>query len=181
MTQHPLEPAAAPAAPPALLVVMGVSGAGKSTVARLLADHLGCAMLEGDDLHSPRNVSRMAAGIPLTDEDRHDWLDAVAGRLATAARSGTRLVVACSALKRSYRDVLRRGAPGTVFVYLAAPRDVLAERLAARRHHFMPATLLDSQLALLEPPAADEAAVTVDVSQTSADALQAALRALATR
>lgn len=141
---------------------MGVSGSGKSTVGELLAARLGIPFLDADDLHPLTNVDKMAAGIPLTDDDRWPWLDAV-GR-ALAAASGTGLVVACSALKRSYRDAIRVQVPSAVFAYLAGSRALLASRLGDREGHFMPAALLDSQLETLQVPGDDETAITVDVA-----------------
>jgi gluconokinase len=147
------------AEPAQVLVVMGVSGSGKSTLAVELAARLGWDFAEGDDLHSPANVAKMAAGHPLTDADRAPWLAAVAAWIdaeLAAERSG---VITCSALKRRYRDRLRR--PGVRFVYLDVAPDELARRLQRRAGHFMPAGLLASQLADLEPPGPDEAAVAV--------------------
>lgn len=145
-------------------VVMGVSGSGKSLIGALLAAALGLEFVEGDAYHPPENVARMSAGIALTDEDRQSWLAAIAARLDAARRSGVGLVVSCSALKRSYRDVLRAGRD-VQFVYLEGNRSLLEQRLARRRGHFMPSSLLDSQLAILEPPAADEEAWVCDISQ----------------
>ncbi|AND70345.1 gluconokinase [Dyella thiooxydans] len=148
------------AAPPAL-VVMGVSGSGKSHVGAALAAALGAHFLDADDLHPEPNLRKMAAGVPLDDRDRMPWLDAVAAWIAAWQAGGEAGVVACSALRRSYRDRLRAGAPDLGFVHLAVPRDELARRMRQRRH-FMPPSLLDSQLAALEPPAADEDACTLD-------------------
>ena len=147
-----------------MVVVMGVSGCGKSTVGVQLAQALGVEFLEGDRLHSQRNVERMASGIALTDEDRRGWLELLSGHLARARREGHGLVVSCSALKRSYRDILRGGAPGLVLVHLTGAPALLAQRTAQRTGHYMPASLLQSQLATLEPPGADESALTVDVA-----------------
>ncbi|MDP1647368.1 MAG: gluconokinase [Rubrivivax sp.] len=147
---------------PVTIVVMGVSGCGKSTVGRALAAALGLPFIEGDELHPPRNVALMAAGTPLSDEDRLDWLQAVAAALAGAA--GTGAVVACSALKRRYRDKLRSRAPALRLVHLTGEPALLAERLQGRSGHYMPASLLQSQLDILEPPQADEAAITLDVT-----------------
>lgn len=155
------------------VVVMGVSGSGKSTVGWLLARRLDVAFVDADGLHPPANVAKMTAGEPLTDADRLPWLRAVAAELA-AAPAGA--VVACSALRRRYRDVLRDGAPGVTFVHLDGSRDVLAARLAARLDHFMPASLLDSQLATLEPLDADEAGVVLDVGETPDRLAEAAAR-----
>jgi gluconokinase len=147
---------------PLVLVMMGVSGCGKSTVAALMAGQLGWPFKEGDALHSASNIEKMKAGHPLTD-DRLPWLDQVAawvdGRL-TAGESG---LITCSALKRSYRDVINRRGSGVVFVYLAGSRETIAARLAARVGHFMPPSLLDSQFADLEEPTPDEPAIRVDI------------------
>ncbi|MBE7418265.1 MAG: gluconokinase [Ideonella sp.] len=145
---------------------MGVSGSGKTTVGRALAQALGFAFVEGDELHPQRNVARMAAGVALTDADRDGWLDAIAARLARATADGEGLVVSCSALKRAYRDRLRAAAPGLHFVYLHGTPQLLGERLAGRRGHYMPASLLPSQLQTLEPPVADEGAVVFDITET---------------
>jgi gluconokinase len=148
-------------------VVMGVSASGKSTVGRLLAQRLDVEYLDGDDFHSPQNVARMAAGHALTDADRQGWLLALSERLAQAQREGKGVVLSCSALKRAYRDVLRRGAPQLVLVYLFGSRELLAARIAARSDHYMPASLLDSQLATLETPQADEHALSYDVAASA--------------
>jgi len=144
-----------------LVVVMGVSGCGKTTVGRLLAKRLKAEFLEGDDLHPERNVERMAAGIALTDTDRRDWLRAIAQQLADAHAARYALVVSCSALKRSYRNVLRAASGELAFVHLDAAPALLEQRLSARTDHFMPASLLVSQLETLEPPGADERALTL--------------------
>jgi len=154
--------------PAPLVVVMGVAGSGKSTIGAALAQALGVPFVEGDDFHPAENRARMAAGIPLTDEDRYGWLRALAGRLAQARQAGTGAVLACSALKRAYRDILRAGAPSLRLVFLSGDRAVLAERLAARRGHFMPASLLESQLATLEAPTPDEGAWVVDIRDEAA-------------
>jgi gluconokinase len=145
------------------VVVMGVSGCGKSTVGRLLAEGLGVHYVEGDELHPPENVARMAAGTPLTDADRHGWLQAVAGQLANATTHARGVVVTCSALKRRYRDQLRAGAPDTRFIHLHGPRELLVARLADRTGHYMPPSLLQSQLDTLEPPGPDERALTLSI------------------
>lgn len=139
------------------LVVMGVSGTGKSTIGRGLAETLDLPFVEGDDLHPESNVAKMAAGIPLTDADRAPWLDLIAAELNRP------VVVTCSALKRAYRDRLRRVAPDLVLVYLHGDPELLASRMAQRDGHFMPTALLESQLETLEEPAPDEDAIGVDV------------------
>ena len=158
-----------------LYVMMGVSGAGKSLIGARFAAELDIEFVEGDTLHSPDNVKKMTAGIALTDDDRHAWLLRIAARLREAQRAGVGLIVACSALKRSYRDLLRsHGAADVRFVYLAGGRALLAERLAQRRGHFMPQSLLDSQLATLEAPSPDEHAWVCDIGETP-DMIVAAL------
>lgn len=144
---------------------MGVSGSGKSTVGRALAQGLGLPYIEGDELHPAANVAKMAAGIPLTDDDRKGWLDAIAQRLDDPAARTCGVVVACSALRRVYRDRLRRAAPDLRVVWLHGDEATLARRLAARTGHYMPASLLPSQLATLEPPGDEEVPLAVDVAQ----------------
>jgi gluconokinase len=143
-----------------LVVVMGVSGAGKSTVGNALAALLGVDFVDADALHPEANVTKMAAGTPLTDADRWPWLDLVGAALADASQTGR--VVACSALKRTYRDAIRAAAPTTRFVHLSVPRAALTDRVASRADHFMPASLIDSQLETLEPLESDEPGVRVD-------------------
>ena len=160
--------------------MMGVCGSGKTLIGAQLARELDVEFVEGDDLHPRENVKRMAAGIPLTDDDRHGWLMAIATRLREAKQTGVGLVVSCSALKRRYRDLLRSaGDADTRFVYLAGSRAIIAERMANRRGHFMPPTLLESQLAILEEPSADERAWRCDIS-AAPDAIVADLVARAT-
>jgi gluconokinase len=156
-----------------LYVVMGVSGCGKSLIGTALARALDIDFVEGDDYHSAENVQRMSSGIPLTDDDRSRWLRALAARLRKAKDAGTGLVMTCSALKRSYRDVLRAGAGDVRFVFLRGPRALLAERIAGRRGHFMPPSLLDSQLATLEEPAPDEHAWACDIRESLQDLVAA--------
>ena len=149
-----------------LYVIMGVCGAGKSLIGASLSRQLDVAFVEGDDLHPPDNVKRMAAGIPLTDDDRYGWLLAIAARLRAAKRTGTGLVVSCSALKRKYRELLRTAGDADVrFVYLAGSRALLSERIANRLGHFMPSSLLDSQLSILEEPSPDERAWVCDIAE----------------
>lgn len=158
----------------ASVVVMGVSGSGKSTVGALIADRLGLPFVDGDALHPVGNVTKMSAGIPLTDDDRWPWLDRVGERLSSHAP----VVIACSALRRSYRDRLRAAAPETRFVLLDGPRDLLVARLAARPGHFMPAALLDSQLETLERPELDEHVLVYDIASTLDETVTAAVREL---
>ena len=146
------------------VVVMGVSGSGKSTVGRALAQRLAVHYVEGDDLHPPGNIERMRAGMPLTDADRNGWLQKVAEQLANATAQSRGVVVSCSALKRAYRDILRRGAPDVRFVFLHGDRALLAQRMAGRSGHYMPPSLLQSQLDTLEPPQTDEHAIAIDIA-----------------
>lgn len=154
--------AQSPPAEPVVLVVMGVSGSGKSRVAGVLAGRLGWDLAEGDELHPPENIAKMAAGHPLTDADRWPWLARVEAWIEHHTDAGQCGVITCSALKRSYRDRLR--GDHVVFVYLAGDRELIATRLALRHGHFMPPALLDSQFATLEPPGPDERAITVGIS-----------------
>lgn len=147
-----------------LLVVMGVSGSGKSTVGAALAQRLGVPFEDADDLHPPANIAKMSAGIPLDDDDRRPWLETIGKWLAAHDDHGG--VVSCSALKRAYRDQLRAHAERAVFVHLHGTREVIARRQASRPGHFMPASLLDSQFDTLEPLGDDEAGVVIDVDQT---------------
>ena len=182
LRQNEQNPAALPArmvpsamAVPAVLVVMGVSGSGKTTVGSLLAGRLGWRYAEADDFHSEANVAKMAAGHPLSDEDRWPWLAAIAAWIDERIAHGEAGVVTCSALKRSYRKLLSR--PEVAFVYLEGSRELIARRLAARHGHFFKADMLASQFADLEPPAPDEPAVTVPIDgspEQIADAIIAA-------
>lgn len=155
---------------------MGVAGSGKSTVARALASRLGWDLAEGDDLHSDADIAQLTAGVPLTDTDRAPWLSRIAACIGTQIAAGRPGIITCSALKRSYRDVLRHEQ--VVFVYLDGTRAQLLARLSTRRGHFMPASLLDSQLADLEPPSADEQAIRISIDASpdaQADEVIAAL------
>jgi len=161
---------------PPVLVIMGVSGCGKTTIAELLAARLNWAYAEGDSMHPKANVEKMASGHALTDQDRAPWLAKVAEWIETQTAAGEPGVVTCSALKRAYRDVLR--GENVVFVYLKGSPDLIARRLAARHGHFMPPALLDSQFATLEEPTADERAVTIDISGEPPETERAVLDAL---
>lgn len=157
------------------IVVMGVSGSGKSTVAAALAAALGGGYIDADYLHPAENVAKMTAGVPLTDEDRMPWLRLVGGALASERERP--IVVACSALRRRYRDALRDAAPEVFFVHLDVDAGVLATRMEQRSDHFMPASLLASQIATLEPLEADERGVVVDAAAPLADVLSITLGA----
>ena len=146
-----------------VLVVMGVAGSGKTTIAAVLAERLGWRLLEGDAFHPPANVAKMAAGTPLTEDDRWPWLRAIAAEIDAIRAAGGSAVVACSALKRAYRDVLIGDRPDVRLVYLHGGRSLIGERLAARKGHFMPPALLDSQFATLEEPGPAEAPIVVSV------------------
>src|ERR1700712_230190 len=150
-----------------VLVLMGVSGCGKSTVGALLAGRLGWDFEEGDDLHPPANVAKMHAGHPLDDEDRKPWLAKVAAWITDHTDASRPAIITCSALKRSYRDVLR--GEHVVFVHVAGTQDEIATRLASRHGHYMPSSLLDSQFAALEPPGPDERSLTIDINVPAAD------------
>ena len=148
-----------------IAVVMGVSGSGKTTIGCALAERLGWNFQEGDALHPPQNVAKMSAGQPLSDEDRAPWLAAVAQCIDAWRRHGEHGVITCSALKRSYREIIIGGGPEVRLIYLAGSRELIGERMARRRGHFMPASLLDSQFATLEPPGPEENPITVSDDQ----------------
>src|SRR5215207_6301075 len=148
---------------PRIAVLMGVAGSGKTTVGQAVAERVGWRFQEGDALHPPENVAKMRAGHPLDDEDRAPWLAAVAACIDEWRRQGEAGVITCSALKRQYRDVIIGRRTGVRLIYLAGSGELLAGRLAARRGHYMPASLLDSQLATLEPPTPDEHVLKVSV------------------
>ncbi|WP_406858208.1 gluconokinase [Alsobacter sp. KACC 23698] len=154
-----------PAAPVGV-VIMGVAGSGKTTTARNLSRALGWAYRDADEFHPPENIAKMSRGEPLTDEDRWPWLRAIAAWLAERLAAGESVIVTCSALKRAYRDILAAGRPDVRLVLLAGDRDLIGARMKARKHHFMPTSLLDSQFAALEPPGPDEGVVTVSVVQS---------------
>ncbi|AAZ56147.1 gluconate kinase [Thermobifida fusca YX] len=157
-------------------VFMGVSGSGKTTVARGVAQELGLPFADADDFHPEANIAKMARGIPLTDEDRLPWLQALAAWISEREREGTSSVVTCSALRRSYRDLLRRSAPGVFFLHLHGSAELIGKRIRERRGHFMPPQLLDSQFATLEPLAPDEAGAVLDVSASPEDLIAEAVR-----
>jgi len=150
--------------PVTTLVVMGVSGVGKSTVMAMLAERLGWATLEGDALHPPANVAKMAAGEPLTDADRAPWLAEIAAWIGDREADGVSSIVTCSALRRTYREALRAGHPSVWFVHLVAPASTVALRMTDRAGHFMPPALLESQLDALEPLGPDEPGWAVDAT-----------------
>lgn len=162
-----------------IVVVVGVSGCGKSTVGAAVAEDLGAPFLEGDAVHPASDVAKMRAGQALTDADREPWLRLLAGHIHAAAGSGRGLVVACSALKRRYRDVLRSAAPDVRFLHLVLDRDTARRRVAARTGHFMPAALVDSQFEDLEPLRPDEPGVEVDATGDRATTLALARAAVA--
>jgi carbohydrate kinase (thermoresistant glucokinase family) len=164
-----------------IVVVMGVSGSGKTTVARGLARKRGWTLLEGDQFHPPANIAKMKAGTPLTDEDRWPWLRAIAAKEDELLAGGQSAVVACSALKRAYRDILIADRPDTVLVYLRGSKDLIAERMKARKDHFMPPALLDSQFATLEEPGPDEHPIVVDIDGSVESVTQEAIRQLEER
>lgn len=166
------------ASPPIAIIVMGVSGCGKSSVGADLAARLGLSFIEGDVLHPKANVDKMAAGTPLTDEDRWPWLTIIGETMAGALAKGEGIVVSCSALKKIYRDHLRKAAGGRLaFVYLEGSHALLSARMGARTGHFMPPALLESQLATLEVPTGEPGVVTISIDQEVdsivADTLQA--------
>jgi carbohydrate kinase (thermoresistant glucokinase family) len=150
-----------PPGAPLHLVFMGVSGSGKSTIAEAVRDRLGWEFAEGDDFHPPENVAKMHEGIPLTDVDRWGWLESLADWTAEREALGNPTIITCSALRRAYRDVLRRGGEGTFFVHATGDKHLILDRMNAR-NHFMPPSLLESQLDTLEPLQRDEAGMDVD-------------------
>jgi gluconokinase len=154
-----------------IVVVMGVSGSGKSTIGQLLASRLGFPFLDADEFHPPENVAKMAAGTPLTDADRQPWLELLNGKL----RAQENAVLACSALKESYRQILSMGLADCRFVHLRGSLELIRSRLAERKHRYMPASLLESQFATLEPPAS---ALTVDIAQPPARCVEAIVASL---
>jgi gluconokinase len=164
--------------PPVFVVVMGVSGSGKTTLGRGIAERLHWRFQEGDDLHPPANVEKMSRGEPLTDEDREPWLDAIGTWLDERTLADESAVLTCSALRRAYRDRIRAGRPGVRFCHVVVSIDTLRERLEHRRGHYMPASLLPSQLATLEPLGQDEPGVAVSAEGDPAAVLAEAVDAL---
>ena len=166
---------------PHAIIVMGVSGCGKSSVGEKLAEALHLPFIEGDALHPAANVEKMSKGIPLTDEDRMPWLDLIGERMKASLENGEGIIVSCSALKRIYRDRLRTAAGGKLFfVYLEGSKALLTKRMGERKGHFMPVSLLESQLATLETPRGEQGVVTVDIGETIEGIAATALRGLAT-
>lgn len=165
---------------PLVVVVMGVSGCGKSTIAGIVARQLGWDILEGDDLHPKANVDKMRQGTPLADDDRLPWLRAIADWIDERLGSGRPALVTCSSLRRAYRDILRGDSePGRVaFAHLSGSRELLLQRMAARTGHFMPVSLLDSQLATLEQLGRDEAGIVVDIGEAPDDEAMQIVRRL---
>ncbi len=151
---------------PCVLVVMGVSGSGKSTIGDALAARLGWRYEDGDRFHPPSNVAKMSAGQPLSDDDRWPWLRAIAEEIDRVCKSGEHAVIACSALKRAYRDILVHGRKDVRIVFLSGAPDLIARRIVARKGHFMPPQLLASQFATLQPPQPDENAITISIDAT---------------
>jgi gluconokinase len=161
------------------MVIMGVAGSGKSTVGSLLAQRLGLTFIDGDDLHPAANKEKMSSGVPLNDTDRHPWLAEIGATLRRGGSDGAGVIVACSALKRRYRDQLRAEAGELLFLHLVGDPETLSQRLAARNHEFMPAGMLHSQLAALEALDADELQVQLDIRQSPSALIEQACRALA--
>ncbi len=164
-----------------IVVAMGVCGSGKTSVGKVIASRMNWPFIEGDDLHPPANKAKMASGVPLTDEDRWPWLDRIADRMRAIDKAGGSAVVACSALRGDYRDRLRRSGADLRFLHLTGDASLIRQRMDNRGDHFMPADLLDSQLAILEPARPDEALYEVDISGTVGDLAEAAIRSLTDR
>lgn len=166
-------------APAPIIVVMGVSGVGKTTVGKEIARRFGYVFADADEFHSPANIAKMKAGTPLTDEDRQSWLEAIAARIRAWRAGGVGGVVTCSALKRAYRDLIIGEQRGIALVYLRGDPALIRRRLNERRHHFMPASLLDSQFATLEEPGADEHPIVLDAAKSAAEQVAEVWRRLA--
>ncbi|MBR0830616.1 gluconokinase [Bradyrhizobium manausense] len=163
---------------PCALIVMGVSGSGKSTVAKALGERLGWRFEDGDSFHPAANVAKMSAGHPLTDEDRWPWLNAIADEIGRVCEAGEHVIIACSALKHTYRDVLLRGRDDVRFVFLKGTQELIADRLAHRKGHFMPPELLTSQFRTLELPEASEHVITVSIDESVEAIVDGILRQL---
>lgn len=161
-----------------VFIVMGVSGSGKSTIAKGLADRLGWRYEDGDDFHPQSNIDKMRAGHPLTDEDRWPWLRAIAAHIDALRARGEKSIIACSVLKRAYRDIIIGDRPDVRLVYLKGDRDLIAKRIAGRKDHFMPPDLLDSQFATLEEPKPDENPLTVSIAPKPHDIVDAIVKKL---
>ncbi len=161
-----------------IVVAMGVCGSGKTSVGKVIASRMNWRFIEGDDLHPPANKAKMASGVPLTDEDRWPWLDHIADRMRAIDKAGGSAVVACSALRQAYRDRLRGSGVDLRFLHLTGDAGLIRQRMKSRSSHFMPAGLLDSQLATLEPARPDEDLYEVDISGTVSDLAEAAIRSL---
>jgi gluconokinase len=157
---------------------MGVSGSGKTVIGTLLARALGVEFVEGDTYHPAANIEKMSAGVPLTDHDREGWLHAIARRIKRATDDGNGVVVSCSALKRSYREMIRADAGRVQFIFLRGAQELIGDRIRGRKGHFMPPSLLDSQFSLLEEPSSDEEVWVVDIND-SPEAIAASLIARA--
>jgi gluconokinase len=166
------------APPPVVLIVMGVSGSGKTTVAALLAGRLNWKFQEGDSLHPQANVDKMHHGIPLTDADRLPWLDSIAALIDRWNAEGISGIITCSALKRAYRERIRAGRPDVELVYLRGSRELVSARITQRMGHFMPPSLLESQFETLEEPGKDEPVITVDIGGSPGQIVEAILAAL---
>ncbi len=161
-----------------ILAVMGVSGSGKTTIARALAGRLGWPFQEGDDLHPPANVAKMHAGIPLDDSDRMPWLQAVAAWVDARLAAGENGIITCSLLKRAYRDIVVGDRSRVRLLFLRGDEALIGDHVAHRQHHFMPASLLHSQFETLEEPGPDEHPIVVQIGKTVADTVQAAMEAV---
>ncbi len=164
-----------------IVVAMGVCSSGKTSVGKVVASRMNWTFIEGDDLHPPANITKMASGVPLTDEDRWPWLDSIADRMREIDKAGESAVVACSALRQAYRDRLRRSGADLRFLHLTGDVSLIRQRMQNRSGHFMPAGLLDSQLATLEPAGVDEALYEVDITRNVGDLAEAAIKYLTSR
>ncbi len=164
-----------------IVVAMGVCSSGKTSVGKVVASRMNWTFIEGDDLHPPANITKMASGVPLTDVDRWPWLDSIADRMREIDKAGESAVVACSALRQAYRDRLRRSGADLRFLHLTGDVSLIRQRMQNRSGHFMPAGLLDSQLATLEPAGVDEALYEVDITRNVGDLAEAAIRYLTGR